>query len=118
MEPNNLEKDFREKLNQRTIEPSDKAWDRLDAMLSVAEEKKPKKKNKDGCISQQVLSDFYWLETFFFNQKKNTVETPVNTVVIKENGKKYSVEKPILNTIDSTKTEIAISEQTSIQEFK
>ena len=42
MEPNNFEKDFREKLNQREIEPSNKAWDRLDAMLSVAEEKKPK----------------------------------------------------------------------------
>ena len=43
MEPNKFEKDFREKLNQREIEPSNNAWDRLDAMLSVAEEKKPKK---------------------------------------------------------------------------
>ena len=47
MEPNNFEKDFREKLNQRKIEPSDKACDRLDAMLSIAEEKKqPKNKNR------------------------------------------------------------------------
>ncbi len=40
---NNIENQFREKLNQRTIEPSDKAWDRLDAMLSVSEKKKPKR---------------------------------------------------------------------------
>lgn len=39
---NNIENHFRDKLNQRTIEPSDKAWDRLDAMLSVSEQKKPK----------------------------------------------------------------------------
>ncbi len=43
MELNNLEKDFRNKLNQREIQPSEKAWDRLDAMLSVAEKKKPKR---------------------------------------------------------------------------
>jgi len=40
---NNIENQFRDKLNQRTIEPSDKAWDRLDAMLSVSEKKKPKR---------------------------------------------------------------------------
>lgn len=40
---NNIENQFKQKLNQRTIEPSDKAWDRLDAMLSVSEKKKSKK---------------------------------------------------------------------------
>ncbi len=40
---NNIENQFRDKLNQRTIEPSEKAWDRLDAMLSVSEKKKPKR---------------------------------------------------------------------------
>lgn len=40
MEPNKLEKEFREKLGKRTIQPSEMAWDRLDAMLSVAEKKK------------------------------------------------------------------------------
>lgn len=40
MKSNKLEDQFKEKLQNRTIEPSDKAWDRLDAMLSVAEKKK------------------------------------------------------------------------------
>ena len=45
MEPNNkLENQFRDKLNSRQIQPSPNAWDRLDAMLTVAENKKPKRK--------------------------------------------------------------------------
>src|SRR5690606_577927 len=40
MKSNKLEDQFKEKLQNRSIEPSDKAWDRLDAMLSVAEKKK------------------------------------------------------------------------------
>lgn len=45
MEPNKLEKDFKNKLEQRTIQPTDMAWDRLDAMLSVTEKnKQPNKK--------------------------------------------------------------------------
>lgn len=44
MEPNRLENEFKNKLEQRTIQPSAMAWDRLDAMLSVTEEKKQPKK--------------------------------------------------------------------------
>lgn len=43
MEPNKLEKQIREKLNGREIKPSANSWDRLDAMLSVQEEKKNRK---------------------------------------------------------------------------
>ena len=113
MEPNNFEKDFRDKLNQRTIEPSNKAWDRLDAMLSITEEKKPNKNRKWLYIAASIVG-FLLVGTFFFNQKKNPVETQKNNVVIKENVKKDSVMKPTLNIIDSGKTEIAISEE-SIQ---
>ena len=114
MEPNNFEKDFREKLNQRTIEPSDKAWDRLDAMLSVAEVKKPKKKNKWLYIAASIVG-FLLVGTFFFNQKKSTIEIPKNTVVVKENIQKKSVVKPSLNAIDSIEKEIAVSEKEPIQ---
>jgi len=40
MEPNKLETQIKEQLNAREIQPSEMAWDRLDAMLTVAEEKK------------------------------------------------------------------------------
>lgn len=114
MEPNNFEKDFREKLNERKIEPSDKAWDRLDAMLSVAEEKKQPKNNKRWLYIAASIVGFLLVGTFFFNEKKNQIETP-QTVVVKENVKKDSAVKPTPNIIDSGKTEVAISEKTTNQ---
>lgn len=122
MEPNNFEKDFREKLNQRKIEPSDKAWDRLDAMLSVAEEKKQPKNKKRWMYIAASIVGFLLVGTFFFNQKKSVVETPKNNVVIKENLQKDTVVKPDLNVINPVKTEVAVSEkavnQNSVKEEK
>lgn len=43
MEPNRLEKQFREQLNSREIKTSQMAWGKLDGMLTEAEEKKPKR---------------------------------------------------------------------------
>lgn len=114
MEPNNFEKDFREKLNKRTIEPSEKAWDRLDAMLSIAEEKQPKKNNKRWLYIAASIVGFLLVGTFFFNQKKNVVETPKVNVVSEDNVNKDSVTQPTLN-IDTSKTEVAISGKESIQ---
>lgn len=114
MEPNNFEKDFREKLNQRKIEPSDKAWDRLDAMLSVAENKKPKKDRKWLYIAASIVG-FLLMGTFFFNQERSVVKTPGNTLVIKENLQKDSIVKPALNVISPVKTAVAVSEKTTNQ---
>jgi hypothetical protein len=120
MEPNNFEKDFRDKLNQRKIEPSDKAWDRIDAMLSIAEEKKtpirlrsPQDSKRKWFYIAASLVGFLLVGTIFFTQKKNAIETPKENVVIKENLKRDSIVKPGLITIDSTKTEIANSEKAS-----
>lgn len=44
MAPTKLENQIQEKLISREIKPSAQAWDRLDAMLTVVEEKKTKKK--------------------------------------------------------------------------
>ncbi|OIV41965.1 hypothetical protein [Flavobacterium johnsoniae] len=116
MEPNNFEKDFREKLNERKIEPGNKAWDRLDAMLSVAEEKKtPVKHSKRKWLYIAAsIAGFLLAGTFFFNQKKHAVEVTKN-VVIEENTKRNSVEKPILNKVDSVKAETVIAEKTSTE---
>lgn len=111
MEPNNFEKDFREKLNQREIEPTNKAWDRLDAMLSVTEEKKPKKSKKWLYIAASFIG-FLLVGTLFFNQNKNTVE-PTKTVVVEKEIQEKTVAKPILNEVDSIKTESIIAEKTS-----
>ena len=112
MEPNNLDKDFREKLNQRKIEPSEKAWDRLDAMLSVAEEKKTKKDRKWLYIAASIVG-FLLLGTFFFNSKKDLQTAPKNAVVVEENTGKDSRSEPTLNAVNPVETEVAVSEQTA-----
>ena len=115
MEPNNFEKDFRKKLNQRKIEPSDKAWDRLDAMLSIAEEKKQPKNKKRWMYIAASIVGFLLVGTFFFNQKKSVVETPKNNVVIKENVQKDTAVKPDLDIVNPVKAEVVVSEKTANQ---
>lgn len=100
MEPNNFEKDFREKLNQRKIEPSDKAWDRLDAMLSVAEEKKPKKSKKWLYIAASVVG-FLLVSTIYFNRSE-TVEIKKDTPIVLE----QKTNKDTLNTVGINKDDV------------
>ena len=67
MEQNKLENEFRNKLNQREINPREISWDRLDAMMTVAEEKKPKRNYSWIYIAASIIG-FAFLGTFFFNQ--------------------------------------------------
>ncbi|MFY7741693.1 MAG: hypothetical protein ACOVQR_03530 [Flavobacterium sp.] len=80
MEPNNIENQIREKLNQREIQPSANAWDRLDAMLSV-EEQKPKRNFK--WISIAAIFVGFMLIGIFMMNKENSVENviPTNPIV-------------------------------------
>lgn len=79
MEPNKIDKQFREKLNAREIQPSAQAWDRLDAMLSVSEEKKTRKPFGFLFIAASILV-FVTLGLFLFNQNGTEINT-INTVV-------------------------------------
>lgn len=91
MEPNNIENQIKEKLNAREIQPSAQAWDRLDAMLSVAEEKKTKRFPfwLIG-IAASVLV-LLTVGLFFFNQEKN-VSIPTNEIVVTP-----KIQKPTIN---------------------
>lgn len=53
MELNNLEKQIQEKMLQRSINPSSNSWDRLEAMLTIAE--KPKKKKFPFAIAASFI---------------------------------------------------------------
>lgn len=79
MAPNKIEKQFREQLNSREIQPSSQAWDRLDAMLSVAEEKKSKPFLGWFFIAASILV-LLTVGMFLFTQKGTTLE-PQNNVV-------------------------------------
>lgn len=81
MEPNKLENEFKKKLEERTIQPSNMAWDRLDAMLSVAEKKK-KPKRTWMYIAASFLG-FILIATLFLNQNDNTETVrPNNSTVV------------------------------------
>lgn len=82
MEPNKLDNQIREKLNAREIQPSAQAWDRLDAMLTVSEDKKPKKGYGWLFIAASTLL-FFGLGFFLFNSNEtpNTNNTNSNVIV-------------------------------------
>lgn len=81
----NIDKDFREKLATREITPSPAAWDRLDAMLTVAEKNDAKKPFRinfwlvAAAVSAVLLGIFFLTES---NQKP--VEQMVQTPQLKE----------------------------------
>lgn len=79
MEPNKLETQFKEQLNSREIKPSEMAWSKLDAMLTVAE--KPKAKSPWLFIAASFVG-FLLIGTVYFGQKENTIENQENEVVI------------------------------------
>lgn len=89
MEPNKLETQIKEKLNSREIQPTEMAWDRLDAMLSVSEEKKTKRfpflTSKFIGIAASVLV-FLSVGLYFINQENTAIEVD-NSVVVKEEVK-------------------------------
>jgi hypothetical protein len=104
MAQNKLENQIKEKLNSREIQPSAQAWDRLDAMLTVAEEKKTKRSffsYQFIGIAASVLV-LLTLGLFFFNQKNTIIEqdSVVNTEIEKENKNTEettpSIENPVL----------------------
>jgi hypothetical protein len=84
MERNKLETQFKEQLNSREIKPSEMAWDKLDAMLSVAE--KPKHKFPWIYIAASVLG-FLLIGTVYFNQKENLIGNQKNDIVIQNTVK-------------------------------
>ena len=82
MAPNNFDKNIKDTFNSRKIEPSAQAWDRLDAMLTVAEEKKQPKKYFWLNIAASFLL-FSGMGYLFFQQnQKSKMLQPTNEVVI------------------------------------
>ncbi len=83
MEPNRIDNQIREKLNAREIQPSAQAWDRLDAMLAVSEEKKSKKGYGWFFVAASTIL-FFGLGFSLFNSNETTEinnSTPIVTTI-------------------------------------
>jgi hypothetical protein len=88
MELNKLEKQIKEQLNSREIKPSEMAWEKLDAMLTVAN-KKPKRDFKWLYVAASIFG-FLLISTMYFNGFETVKINNDASVVIeqKENYKK------------------------------
>lgn len=73
-----MEQQIKNKLEGRTMQPSAKSWDRLDAMLSVEEQ--PKKKSFLWYYVAASLFFVFGMTYWFINQNSNEV-IPQNTIV-------------------------------------
>ena len=118
MKPNKIDNQIREKLNAREIQPSTQAWDRLDAMLTVSEEKKSKKGYGWFFVAASMLL-FFGLGFFLFNSNEtkeinnsNPIVTTINEEIDSVGTNKVnqiSVEKeqPVLvqNEVNFSKTQ-------------
>jgi hypothetical protein len=116
MEPNKIDNQFREKLNAREIQPSAQALDRLDAMLTISEEKKPKKGYGWFFAAASTLL-FFGLGFFLFNSNETTEINNSIPVVTTINEEKDSVETNKTNEI-SVKKEQPVLVQNEVNDSK
>ena len=81
MEQDNFNKNIQEKFNFRTIEPSETAWNKLDAMLTLAAEKKQPNRFFWLSIASSFLL-FSGVGYVFFQQNKQSRLTPTTEEIV------------------------------------
>lgn len=130
MEPNKLESQIREKLHAREIQPSVQAWDRLDAMLSIAENKKPKNHLGWIYIAASIVG-FVFVGLLFYSQENTSIKNDNQTIVeandhkkeiITKEGKQLEITKNLKEavfTVTDTEKEMVKVKKTNrkVQEF-
>ena len=112
MAPNNFDKNIQQKFNSRKIEPSAQAWDRLDAMLAVAEEKKQPRNYFWLKIAASFLLFIGMGYVFFQQNQKSEISQPINEVVIVKETPANKVEDYKVNDIivsQKAENELAIA---------
>jgi hypothetical protein len=103
MAQHKIDNQIKSKLNAREIQPSAQAWDRLDAMLTVSENKKSRKGFGWFFVAASVVL-FFGLGFFIFNQNeepKINLSTPVVTT-----------SKDEIDSVKTNKTAIISTENT------
>lgn len=130
MEPNKIDTQIKDKLNNRTIPPSASSWDRLDGMLSSTEKNKSIKKYNWIAVAAAVVV-FFGLGIFYtttptsnthndnsssivtVNEPKNDFAAPSATIAVEK-------QSPILVQTNSKKinTKTIIREKKNIQELE
>lgn len=92
MEPNKIEKQFKEQLNSREIKPSEMAWDKLDAMITVADTK-PKRNFRWFYIAASILG-FLLISNMYFNHFDNVKINKDTPIVLEQKTEGNNLEEP------------------------
>ncbi len=122
MEPNKLDTDFQNILNQREINPSTNSWDKLETMLVIAEEKKSEPSYDWMYIAASIIG-FVFVGILFFSQTKELVDVRRNNVVLEnkkiiiplKNTKQEQTQTLVLRS-DSTQSIVVISKVKKIND--
>ena len=108
-----IEKELREKLAAREIQPSAAAWDRLDAMLTVAEGQKQVRKLNWLYIAAGFIG-FILMATIFYQSAKQN--SPGNKIAV-EKATSIQEKKPINPVIElPVKSQESVAESSYIEE--
>jgi hypothetical protein len=126
MEQNNIENQFREKLSRRQIKPSENSWDRLDAMLTLADpsvsklvNQKPKRNLRWIYFAASFLG-FILIATVFLGQTDEVIDVPTQKVVLDLNeiGNKEEELRTILESApkNNATSEVATAEKAVVNQ--
>jgi hypothetical protein len=116
MAQHNLDNQIKEKLNSRDIQPSAQAWDRLDAMLTISEEKKPKKGYGWFFVAASTIL-FFGLGFFIFSSNETQEINNITPIVTTINENIDSPEPSEINEI-SVKKEQPVLVQNEVNDSK
>ena len=118
MEANKMDTRIKEKMELRTIQPSNEAWDRLDAMLTL--EEKPKRSYSWIYIAASFVG-LAIIGTVFFAQNEKGITNPEVKVVVRElvvpktTLKQSSTMPLVINNIHgASDNRAAVSKSTSV----
>ena len=112
-----MEADFREKLNQREITPTNHAWDRLDAMLTAEEQKKPKSNYNWLFIAAGFVGLLLVATLFFKNSSPNDNiqnEVVIENRKIEETPKDTEISQPLSPKV-TTETQLVLETENPIK---
>lgn len=103
---NKIENEIREKLGKREIQPSQQAWDRLDAMLSIQESKVEENSFPWKRIAA-VIVFFLGVSYFFYNSSEKKI-MEINSSIVLEDSKKNSTDEIKTEEVDIIKSSQSI----------
>ncbi|TDD78704.1 hypothetical protein [Flavobacterium caseinilyticum] len=114
MELNKLDLEIKQKLEQRIIQPSAQAWDRLETMLDSAEKTKSKR-NINWIYIAASFVGFLLVCTVFFNGYETVKIDPTAPIVLEEKSDENNLEKPEMLHKDVVSSQI---QKTITKEYK